>query len=175
MGPTVRYMTPTASFRRFFRAVLVVLLAAFVLSACGSVVDATKTEKDLKAEIPGLTETDLKVTSVTCPEDRNFKKGATLDCDYTVEDDSTGVAHVRVTSAKGDGKTEYTIASYASGQMEQYLLDNVEGDVSLASVECPKSIEDGTACTFEDEEGDTGEISLAFDDEGNFEYTPTLD
>ena len=120
MGSTVRNMTPIASFRHIFRAVLVALLAAFVLSACGSVVDATKTEKDLKAEIPGLTETDLKVTSVTCPEDEDFKKGASFDCDYTVEDDTSGVAHVDVTSAKGDGEVEFTIARYASGQMAQY-------------------------------------------------------
>jgi hypothetical protein len=168
-------MTPYASFRHLFRAVPVALLAAFVLSACGSTVDATATEKDLKGEIPGLTETDLKVTSVTCPEDEDFKKGATFDCDYTVEDDTSGVAHVDVTSVKGDGKTVYTIASWASGQMAQHLIDNIEGDVALASVECPKTIEDGTVCTFEDEEGDTGEIALAFDAEGGFEWTPTYD
>ena len=175
MGSTVRNMTPIAIFRHIFRAVLVALLAAFVLSACGSVVDATATEKDLKTEIPRLTETDLKVTSVTCPEDQDFKKGAAFDCDYTVEDDSSGVAHVDVISAEGDGEVEFTIASYASGQMEQFMLDATEADVPLASVECPKTIEDGTVCTFEDEEGDTGEISLAFDDEGGFETSPEYD
>ena len=168
-------MTPTSGLRRLLRALFVAALAAFALSACGSVVDATKTEKDLKTEIPGLTETDLKVTSVKCPEDKDFKKGATFECEYTVEDDSVGSARVTVTSAKGDGKVEYTIASYASGQMEQYLLDNTEVDVPLNSVECPDAIEDGTVCTFEDEEGDTGKMSLAFDGEGTFESTPEFD
>ena len=59
--------------------------------------------------------------------------------------------------------------------MEQYLLDNTEVDVPLTEVDCPETVEDGTVCTFEDEEGDTGEMALAFDDEGNFESTPTFD
>jgi hypothetical protein len=167
-------MSPIATFQRF-SGLCIVLSAVLALSACGSIVDDAKTEKELKAEIPRMTEADMKVESVKCPDDQDFTKGATFECDYTVKDGSEGAARVTVTSAEGDGELEYSLIRYANGQMEQFLLENTEGNVTLASVTCPETIEDGTVCTFEDEEGDTGKISLAFDAEGNFESTPTFD
>ncbi len=167
------HMTPTAISRTVSLCLTVVTM--LVLSACGSIVDDAKTEAELTKDIPTMAESDLKVTSVNCPDDQDFTKGATFECKYTVEDDSDGVARVTVTDEQGDGELEYSIARYASGQVEQYLMTNTEADVPLTSVECPDTVEDGTTCTFEDEDGDTGKISLAFDSEGNFEATPTLD
>jgi hypothetical protein len=167
-------MTHLATIRRIGSPSLF-LVVVLTLSACGSIVDDAKTESELRSDIPEITEADMKVTSVKCPDDQEFTKGATFECDYTVEDGSRGVARVTVTSAEGEGELEYSVARYASGQMEQYLLENTEADDPLVSVECPETIEDGTVCTFEDEAGDTGKFSLAFDAEGNFESTPTLD
>lgn len=166
-------MTPAATIRPISLTFVVVALVA--LSACGSIVDDAKTEKELAKEIPSMAESDLKVTSVSCPDDQDFTEGASFECDYTVEDDSSGVAQVTITKEAGDGEVEYSIVRYASGQVEQYLLENTKADVPLTSVECPDTVEDGTVCTFEDEDGDTGKVSLAFDAEGNFEATPTFD
>lgn len=167
-------MTPNATIRRL-RSTFLLLVAALTLSACGSIVDDAKTERELKSDIPEITEADMSVASVKCPDDQDFTKGATFECGFTVEDGSKGVARVTVTSAEGDGELEYSVARYASGQMEQYLLENTEADDPVTSVDCPETIEDGTVCTFEDKAGDTGKFTLAFDAEGNFESTPTLD
>jgi hypothetical protein len=167
-------MTPSATILRI-SGLFGVLLAVLALSACGSIVDDAKTEKELKADIPEIAEADMSVTSVKCPDDQDFTKGATFECDYTVEDNSKGAARVTVTSAEGDGELEYSIAQYASGQMEQFLLEKTGADDPLVSVKCPETIEDGTVCTFEDEVGDTGKIALTFDADGNFESKPTLD
>ena len=125
-------MTPIAA--RTARSVSVAVAALFVVASCGSIVDDAGTEKDIKANIPGMAEADIPVTSVKCPDDQDFVKGATFDCDFTVEDGSKGAVKVTITSEAGDGKTEYSIARYASGQVEQYLFENTEVDVPLTSV-----------------------------------------
>jgi uncharacterized protein DUF4333 len=167
-------MTPPATTRRA-TALFIALFTFFALAACGSVVDDAATEKGLKAEIPKLAEADMKVTSVTCPKDQDFVKGAVMTCDYTVEDGSKGTATVTITSAEGDGKTEYAISRYASGQVEQYLMESWDGDAALTAVTCPKKLKGEAVCTFEDDDGDTGTINVTFDDKGGYETKPQYD
>lgn len=161
-------MTPPVSARRA-TALFIALFTVFALAACGSVVDDAATAKALKAKIPQLAEADIKVTSVTCPKNQDFVKGAVFSCDYTVEDGSKGKASVKITSAKGDGKTEYRIAQYASGQVEQYLKESWDGDVALTAVTCPKDLKGKAVCTFEDKDGDTGTFNITFDDKGGYQ------
>jgi hypothetical protein len=132
------------------------------------VIDDAATAKSLKSEIPKLAEADMKVTSVTCPKDHDFVKGAVLTCGYTVEDGSKGLVTATVTSVKGDGKTEDRISRYASGQVEQYLTESWKQDVALSAVKCPEKLTGEAVCTFEDKDGDTGTYKVTFDSEGGY-------
>ncbi len=160
-------MTPRATPSRV-RKLSVAFAACLALTACGSVVDNAATEKAIAKKLPELAEADIAVKSVTCPSDVDFVKGATFDCGYVVEDGSEGVVSVEITSEEGDGSSEYQISTYASGQVAEYLLNSMDSDVGIASIECDDPVEDGSQCNFEDEEGDTGTITLTFDDEGNY-------
>lgn len=167
-------MTPGATIHPI-RSTLIAALAVLTLTACGSIVDDAKTEKELREQIPEITGVDMPIESVSCPDDQDFTEGATFTCRYTVEDGSEGSARVTITSEEGDGEVEYSLARFARGQMEQDLLESTKSDVPLADVTCPDTIEDGTVCTFEDEEGDTGKISLAFDAEDSYETSAEYD
>lgn len=167
-------MTPDATIHPI-RSLFIATLAVASLAACGSIVDDAKTEKELKAQIPEITDIDMRVESVNCPDDQDFTEGATFTCRYTVEDGTEGAARVTITSAEGDGEVEYSLARIARGQMEQDLLESTESDVPITEVTCPDTIKDGTVCTFKDEEGDTGKITLAFDAEDSYESTAEYD
>jgi hypothetical protein len=158
-------MTPTAITRRT-AALFVALLAGVVLTGCGATfIDAADSEKKLKTEIPELAEVDMKVTSVTCPEDEEFVKGAVLNCDYTVEDKSKGTAAFKIVKVEG-GEYQTTITSLAAGQLEQFLIEVWDGEGTLASVECADKVKDQAACDFEDNEGDGGTLTVKYDKDG---------
>jgi hypothetical protein len=63
-------------------AAVAVAVLALALAACGeTVIDATKTEDSIKAELERSA--GLDVTSVDCPSDVEVKAGATFECTLT--------------------------------------------------------------------------------------------
>ncbi|MGB9011810.1 MAG: DUF4333 domain-containing protein [Aeromicrobium sp.] len=145
------------------------LTACLALSACGSTVDAADAEKQATEKIPELAGSDMAIDSVACPEDVEYAVGETFDCDYVVEDGSKGVVTFEI---ENDDKYSLAIATNASGHVADYLLNE---DEALASVECEDPIEDGSECSFEDEEGDTGTMTITLTDDGGFESAAEYD
>jgi Domain of unknown function (DUF4333) len=69
---------------RSLSALLGVVAIALLVAGCGeTVIDATKTEEQLEANLShSLKE---KVSSVDCPSDQKVEKGATFNCSLKLE------------------------------------------------------------------------------------------
>ncbi len=77
--------------------VLLGLLAvvAFVAGCGETVIDTTKTEEQLEANLSHSL--NLKISSVDCPSDQKVEKGATFDCSVNVQkgEDQTVTLKIR--------------------------------------------------------------------------------
>lgn len=93
---------------QLFSTVAITFLAAVTLAGCevsvgstNSKIDVNKVEKEITK---GFEEqaAGAKVKSVRCPEKISGKKGTTVTCVITLDDDSTGDIKVKVTDNEGN-------------------------------------------------------------------------
>ena len=78
--------------------------AVLMLTACGvSEVDIDALEKDITDFVKSETDAD---TTVTCPDQVDWKKGGTFSCEVEYEDGSTQTTNVEMVD--DEGNVEYT-------------------------------------------------------------------
>jgi hypothetical protein len=81
--------------------VLAALAGLALLSGCGgTVIDSTKTEDTLQANLSKSLET--KVTSVDCPSDVEVEKGATFSCDVRLAGGKEEVVTLKIENEDAD-------------------------------------------------------------------------
>lgn len=89
---------------RFFRrsGLLLGLVAVLALVAgCGeTVIDSTKTEEALKANL--TKSLDAKVSSVECPSEQKVEKGATFTCTVALAGGKTETATLKILNEDAD-------------------------------------------------------------------------
>jgi len=80
----------------------VALAAAFTFDGCGggTVLDATKTEEQLKASLSNSLEE--KVSTVDCPSGEKVEAGRTFSCSVKLADGKTGKATLEIRNKDAD-------------------------------------------------------------------------
>jgi Domain of unknown function (DUF4333) len=166
--------------RRPIRAMqfaVMALIAGFALTACGSSVDVPGLEKNIKSSLQGVVkkntiDSDLAVSSVSCPKNPSTSGGSKFDCDFTLEDDSKGVATATVSD---NGDISYTVSRYAAGQISQDIGHFFAKDQDIdVNATCANPVKDGMVCDFKDGDGATGKITVTISDKKR-EYSPKYD
>ena len=162
---------------RAVQVAVIAVIASFALAACGSSIDVPGLEKSIKSGLPGVVkknniDSDLAVSSVSCPKNPDASAGSTFDCDFTLEDDSKGVVTATVSDS---GDVTYTVSRYAAGQISEDISSFFAEDQDVeVTAECVDPVEDGMVCDFEDGDGATGQMTVTINDEG-IEYSPKYD
>ncbi|UGS34555.1 DUF4333 domain-containing protein [Capillimicrobium parvum] len=83
-------------------AVPFVIAAAFALTACGTkTIDAGSLEDDIQTQLADAAKVKPDTVKVSCPEDKEAKKGNTFDCTITTNDGSKGTMTVKLTNDEG--------------------------------------------------------------------------
>lgn len=150
----------------------VMVILAFSLAACGTVIDGDKAEKNLTKTLEGI---GLEVKSVSCPSGMTPKKGDVFTCKVTAADGSKGEVKVREDDAKGN-------VTYVSDFLKQ---EQVEAGVKELvakragsddfTVTCPQLIPETkgskVTCTAEDGTNKLDLIVTQNDDQGNYSVT----
>jgi hypothetical protein len=88
----------TNAVRTGFAAILV--LAAFGLAACGTVIDDNKAEDAVQASVEK--DLNVKVQSVDCPSDVDVKAGKTFDCEVTAVNGDKSTATLKILNDDAD-------------------------------------------------------------------------
>ena len=89
------------SFRKCSATLLGVLLAAVLASGCGeTVIDASKTEDALKANLSHSLQ--AKVSSVECPSDEKVEAGRTFTCSVKLSGGKEETATLKILNEDAD-------------------------------------------------------------------------
>ncbi len=86
---------------KFSGLVLGLIAAAVLVTGCGdTVIDATKTEEALEANLSKSLEE--KVLAVDCPSDQKVEKGATFSCSVKLEKGEEQTATLKILNENAD-------------------------------------------------------------------------
>jgi len=86
---------------KFSGVVLGLIVAAVLVAGCGdTVIDATKTEEALEANLSKSLEE--KVLAVDCPSDQKVEKGATFSCSVKLEKGEEQTATLKILNENAD-------------------------------------------------------------------------
>ncbi|HEX6205976.1 MAG TPA: DUF4333 domain-containing protein [Solirubrobacterales bacterium] len=84
--------------RRF--AILGLLVAAFSVAGCGTVVDPVKLEDTIQADLEKSLH--VKIQAVDCPSDVSVDPGATFTCEVVFSDGERKVATLKIRNKDAD-------------------------------------------------------------------------
>lgn len=87
-----------ASFRQI--GVIGLLIAAFLMAGCGTVVDQEKLQDTVQASLEDSIHE--KIQKVECPSDQSVDPGATFTCDVIFSDDRREVATLKIRNEDAD-------------------------------------------------------------------------
>jgi Domain of unknown function (DUF4333) len=86
---------------KFSGLVLGLIAAAVLVAGCGdTVIDATKTEEALEANLSNSLKE--KVLAVDCPSDQKVEKGATFSCSVKLEKGEEQTATLKILNENAD-------------------------------------------------------------------------
>ena len=86
---------------RSLSALLGVVAIALLVAGCGeTVIDATKTEEQLQANLSNSLKE--KVSSVDCPSDQKVEKGATFNCSVKLQKGEEQTVTLKIRNSNAD-------------------------------------------------------------------------
>ena len=86
---------------RSLSALLGVVAIALLVAGCGeTVIDATKTEEQLEANLSNSL--NEKVSSVDCPSDQKVEKGATFNCSVKLQKGEEQTVTLKIRNSDAD-------------------------------------------------------------------------
>ncbi|HWI95780.1 MAG TPA: DUF4333 domain-containing protein [Solirubrobacterales bacterium] len=86
---------------RSLSALLGVVAIALLVAGCGeTVIDATKTEEQLEANLSNSLKE--KVSSVDCPSDQKVEKGATFNCSVKLQKGEEQTVTLKIRNSDAD-------------------------------------------------------------------------
>jgi len=81
-------------------AVLGLLVTAFVVAGCGTVVDPVKLQDTIQADLEKSLH--VKIQAVECPSDVSVDPGATFNCEVVFSDGERKVATLKIRNKDAD-------------------------------------------------------------------------
>jgi hypothetical protein len=148
-------------------------LALAGLAGCGTTtIDSAKAEKAITTAV--TQQAGAKVKSVTCPEDKEAKKGGSFTCSVVGTDGSTGNAIV--TMKDDEGAVSISAPFIHPRDVETKVAEGIQEQADIANVKvtCPEIIpgKAGAKTTCQ-AEGGGNEAAVAItqtDGKGGFDY-----
>lgn len=134
--------------RLLHTTLLLPLTAAVAVAACGTTtIDSGKAEDLVEKAV--ITDAGAKVKSVTCPEDKEAKKGATFTCEVVGTDGTKGDAIVTETDDEGNVRVRAPFVH--PRDVERRLVAGIKGQSSVKAltVTCPEIIVGKAGASFE--------------------------
>jgi hypothetical protein len=149
-------------------ATLLVALAGFA-AACGTdTVDPQKVEDGIEQD---LSSTTAQISSVSCPDDVEQKKGEKFTCDAKLEGGGKAEVEVTLTNDRGDATYAFkpgTLEVSGTAVASQLEKDLEAQGISGVQVTCPDLIKvaagETATCDAEGSGGRTGQITFTWSD-----------
>jgi hypothetical protein len=149
------------------RAPAVAIACCLALGACGSdTLDDEKGEKLISAEIEKVT--GVSGVKVTCPDDREAKKGDVFNCEAVGADGTKQAVEVRQKDDEGNVHFESPVLH--TGEAETAMLPVVAGTKKGVKVDCPDlviPVKDKTMkCEASATDGSHADVTVRFTGQG---------